>query len=194
MELFIESKEFYQGKKINYQVNLSKKFNKVFETKFFYCFMALMSLSQLVGFIMMCHKMSTAKSQFIKRIQIIPSLQACMMDLLIVLICLNYFDVYKYLYVIQLIFLILKLPILVKYYKEPLFPAKKQKPVTAQFSQQQEVASDTESNYQNARTLQILSRRKQFVDNLPDNPWSLLFFLSFLTIIGNITLYVVSPE
>ena len=48
------------------------------------------------------------------------------MDVLIMLVCLNYFDLFSTLWQIQCAFLVLKLPILIKYYTMPLFPAKKE--------------------------------------------------------------------
>jgi hypothetical protein len=89
---------------------------------------------------------------------------------------------YDYLWKAQLIWLILKVPMLVKYYKEPLFSAKNNRRSNRNSPQQRNIVS-VESR-----------KKKNYVDRLPENPWTLLFFLTFLTITSNIVLYVISPQ
>lgn len=165
---------------------------------FYWCFLGVMMLSQMVGYALMCHNTFRRGRLFVTRIPIIPSLQACLMDLLIVLICWNYFDIYNHLLSTQLIFLILKLPILVKYYKEPLFTAKNIKSQPNNINRlPQLIQNDAYVNInQEQPQLQISAapQRKNFSDKMPENPWNLLFFFTFITILGNVILYVISPD
>lgn len=169
----------------------------------YYGFIALVALSQLTGFAIMCHFRLNRNIKFIRKLPIIPSLQACLMDILIILICLNYFDLFDYIWKIQLAFLVLKLPILIKYYTEPLFPAKGEASSSTQANLQANtnhsstVISDAYINsavLARERTAPQPIQKKNRMKCGKVNQWTILFVLTFLTIFGNITLYVISPE
>lgn len=164
----------------------------------YYVFIALVSLSQLTGFAIMCHFRLNKKINFVRKLPIIPSLQACLMDILVILICLNYFDLFDLIWRIQLAFLVLKLPILVKYYTEPLFPAKgpARSSTQANTTASATVISDAYVNsaaLEDENTLNRTRKQKGMKCAKVDQ-WTILFVLTFLTIFGNITLYVISPE
>lgn len=195
----ISSLAKFNNRKIDFELKFTKKVDLRYQQLFFFIFLGVMMVSQLLGFAFMCHYKLTSKKSFIRKIPIIPSLQACLMDLLIVLICLNYFDIYSYLWKAQLIWLILKLPMLINYYKEPLFPAKIKRRRSSSSSPRNSNHAQHHHTHHNhthhAHSLQNpVPKKKKYVNKLPENPWSLLFFLTFITITSNIVLYVISPQ
>lgn len=151
----------------------------------------------------MCHKRLGKSVNFIRKLPIIPSLHACLMDLLIILICMNYFDFFDLIWKMQLVFLVLKAPVLIKFYTEPLFPARKALRSSTQAYSPRTTGPSQDSNYtrpdtlSNATTIRApaeIKPEQKAHHNCQINKWTILFILTFLTVFGNITLYVLSPD